>query len=806
MKINPGEEFPFDNGYGRFEEDGWSYRITNPQTPRPWVNILANEVFGAVVSQAGGGYSWRENAQLNRITRWEQDLIKDEWGKFLYVRDADSQLYWSAAWKPVCAEPEQYACTHGIGFTRFESRHDGIRSDWTVFVPPKDPLEVWLVTLTNLSRVKRHLQLFTYFEWNLGAAPDWHREFHRSFIKTAYEPSLGALVATKRLWEVPSDRGHWNRDWEYVAFHGCSEKPISFDGDKESFLGMYRSQRAPRAVEQGCLGRQVGDGLDAIASLQTEVTLEPGDSTTVAFTIGAARNRAETRRLIRKYSSVSAARSALAQTKAAWRTLLTRFEVKTPDRAMNILLSPWLQYQAIAGRIWGRTGYYQTGGAFGFRDQLQDSQIFLPLDPALTAKQILLHARHQFKDGTVYHWWHPLSEIGLTTQMTDDLLWLPYLLNVYLEETGEYGFLSAKETFVDDKRPATLYDHSVRAIECVLGRMSKRGLPYIGAGDWNDGLSAVGLGWKGESVWLGQFLHRILVDFQLHCQRMKDHARAKKYQAAAARLRTSLNRYGWDGEYYYGATKDNGERVGSARNKEGRVWLNTQTWAILGDVADAKRAEQVFRIIESKLEGKNGTLLVSPAYTVPDRQIGYLTRYAAGMRENGGVYTHAATWSILAATRLQKAAAAYRLFCKLSPVLLGSNPNEYVAEPYVTSGNIEGPGSRFYGKGGWTWYSGSAAWLFKAACEGILGIKASFDGLIVEPCIPHTWSSYHVKRTFRGAVYNITVDNPHGVSGGITSVNVDGSPLPLAHSSRKITLPVFRMGTEHDVHIVLCAS
>ncbi len=803
MDKTPELVFPFDNGYGHFDDDGWRYRITTPQTPRPWVNVITNGVAGLIVSQAGGGYSWRENAQLNRITRWEQDLIKDEWGKFLYLRDAETARYWSAAWKPVCAQPESYACIHGVGYTTIESRNEGIESSWTLFVPPKEPVEIWRVSLKNQSGKRRRLQLFTYFEWNLGAAPDWHREFHRMFIETSYDPSLQALLATKRLWEVPSKKGHWNRDWEFVAFHGSSEQPVSYDGDKESFLGMYRNPCSPRAVEDGTLSRQTGNWLDAIGSLQVEVTLEPEESKALVFTIGAADNRSHAGALQRQFRTVESAEAALAAAKAMWREMLSRFEVKTPDRAMNLMLSPWLQYQAIAGRLWGRTGYYQTGGAFGFRDQLQDSQIFLPLEPTRTAEQIRLHARHQFNDGTVYHWWHPLSETGRSTEMTDDLLWLPYLVGIYLQETGDRSLLKAREPFIDNGTPVAVYVHCIRAIERVLARMSRRGLPLIGAGDWNDGLSAVGLKWKGESVWLGQFLHRVLVDFSVVSELMGDKARAKKYRSAAAKLKININRFGWDGGYYYGATKDNSERIGSARNKQGKVWLNTQTWAILGDVADAARAKKVFDVVESHLEGKNGTLLLKPAYSFPDKNIGYLSRYAAGVRENGGVYTHAATWSILAAAKLGRAESAYRLFRKLNPVELGAKPEEYMAEPYVTPGNIEGPDSRFYGKGGWTWYSGSAVWLFKAGVEGILGVRTTDEGLVVEPCVPPEWDGYEVKRFYRGAIYRITVENPGHVSDGIVSVSIDGRAVDVGPGSRQCVLPKFRKGSEHEITIVL---
>ncbi|HEY6951997.1 MAG TPA: glycosyl transferase family 36, partial [Bacteroidota bacterium] len=301
MKEHSKKTYTFENGYGHFGDNGWSYEISAPRTPRPWVNIVSNGVFGFILSQSGGGYSWRENAQLNRINRWEQDLIKDEWGKFLYIRDCDSGTYWSAAWKPVCAEPDHYVCTHGIGYSTIQSRNNGIESEWTMFVPPNEPVELWIVTVTNRSDRRRRLQLFTYFEWNLGAAPDWHREFHRSFIKTSFDPAANALIATKRLWEVPSTKGHWNRNWEYVAFHGCSAQVLSYDADKESFLGMYGNQRSPRAVSEGMPGAKTGDGLDPVASLQHDVVLGPGESKTLVYSIGAAGTLAEAKKIMARF-------------------------------------------------------------------------------------------------------------------------------------------------------------------------------------------------------------------------------------------------------------------------------------------------------------------------------------------------------------------------------------------------------------------------------------------------------------------------------------------------------------------------
>ncbi len=792
----------FHTKYGHFSRDGKQYVITTPRTPRPWINVLSNGDYGLTVSQTGGGYSWRTHAQMNRITRWEQDLIKDEWGKFIYLREGPTKI-WSAGWKPVCVDPDEYRCVHGIGYSLIESTTNGIASRLLVFVPNDEPMEVWHLTLTNTTRRPRTLSVFTFLEWGLGAAPDWHREFHKSFIQTAYDPSSNLLTATKRLWEVGTDRGHWNTDWPYVAFHSSSVKPSSFDADKESFLGMYGNQQMPAAVVKGTLSRRTGNWLDPIGSLHIKVTLKPGEEKQVVFTLGAADSYDQARTLATKYADGVAVRKSLGDVQSRWEELLSTCEVETPDPAMNLMENTWLKYQAISGRLWGRTAYYQTGGAFGFRDQLQDSQIWLPIEPSRTKSQLLLHAAHQFADGTVFHWWHPMTETGLRNQISDNLLWLPYITKSYLDETADLGALEERAPFVDDPDGASLYEHCTRAIEKVLERFSPRGLPLIGGGDWNDGLSAVGLEMKGESVWLGHFLHRVLLDFVDIGRRRNDLARVDRYCARAAALRAALNASGWDGGWYAGATKDSGESIGSAHNTEGRVWLNPQTWAIIGEVADQERACTVFKVVESSLDSEIGPLLLAPAYKRPDRYVGYLTRYAPGMRENGGVYTHGSTWAVIAAALLGNGEAAFGIYSKLNPVIRGMKPDTYVAEPYVTPGNIEGPDSGFFGRGGWTWYTGSAAWLFKVGLDWILGVRATIDGLLVDPCIPKRWKRYQVRRTFRGVNYTIHVENPDGVECGVSRVSIDGTPMTSLNGSRGVVLPPFDAGSTHAITVIL---
>ncbi len=788
--------------YGHFTSGGREYHITTPRTPRPWINVISNGDYGFTISQTGSGYSWRSHAQLNRITRWEQDLIKDEWGKYLYVKDEKDRI-WSAGWKPVCAEPDTYSCVHGLGRTTIEALQHGIESRLVMFVPNEDPLEIWHVTLHNKSRRERRLNLYTYLEWGLGASPDWHREFHKSFIETSFDPAIQGIVAVKRLWEIPTNRGHWNAEWPYVAFHSSNSRPASFETDKEAFLGMYGDIRSPAAVKEGILGKHEGNWLDPVGSLLVKVRLKPDEEKTVIFTLGAADSREHVEILTAKYDNDIAVRKALSDVEARWESLISTTEVDTPDSAMNLMENIWLKYQAISGRLWGRSAYYQTGGAFGFRDQLQDSQIWLPIDPTRTKDQLLLHAAHQFADGTVYHWWHPLTETGLRNQISDNLLWLPFVLKSYLDETVDFSVLDERVGFVDDGTPSSLYDHCTRAIDKVLGRFSTRGLPLIGSGDWNDGLSGVGLDMKGESTWLGHFLHRVLNDFAEIAQQYSDTNRALDYRARARKLREALNSFAWDGDWYFGATKDSGERIGSAHNTEGTVWLNPQTWAIIGGVADGARACAVFGIVESKLETEIGPLLLAPAYKTPDKYVGYLTRYAPGMRENGGVYTHGATWAVIAAAMLGKGEAAFRIYSKLNPPNRAEQPDRYVAEPYVTAGNIEGPDSDFFGRGGWTWYSGSALWLFKVGIEWILGVRPTFEGLLIDPCIPSDWKGFRVRRLFRGASYLIEVKNPAHVESGVKEMTIDGTSLSLPAGPRGTLIPVFAGGSTHSIVVTL---
>jgi cellobiose phosphorylase len=792
----------FETKYGHFTPDGREYVITRPDTPKPWCNVICPGEYGTVITQAGTGYSWLTHATLNRLTRWEQDLVRDEWGKHVYCRDRDTGRFWSLGWQPVKARFRRYECRHGVGYTTLTSLHEGIEARLTVFVPPRDTLEVWRVTLENRSRSTRRLDLFTYLEWSLGPAPDSHREFHRLFVEQRFVPGAGALLASKRLNTI-AERGQgqpWNVAWPHVAFHGASIAPAAFESDKERFLGRYGSFAAPRALARPRLSGTQGKWQDPIASLQLALTLRKGQRQELAFTLGVAGGEREALRLARRYRSLPAVETAWRAMRAHWDSFLSPLRVETPEAAFDVLANTWLKYQAMSGRIWGRSGYYQPGGAFGFRDQLQDSQVFLPLRPEHTRRQILLHAAHQFADGTAYHWWHPLTEEGTKKPYNDDLLWLPFVTLNYLRETAAFDVLEERVPFLGgDGRPSaetgTLYDHCRRAVDSFWGRLSPRGVPLMGAGDWNDGLSAIGRELRAESVWLAHFLIGILEGWAELEERLPgaDPAVRARYAREAETMRAAVNRHFWDGAWYVRATKDSGEVIGSSRNQDGRIFLNAQTWAVLHRVAPAERIPVLLRSTARHLYRAYGPLLLWPGYRRPDPEIGYLTRYAPGARENGGLYTHAAVWAVQAECRLKRRARAWKLLKSFWPVYRGLDPDLYQVEPYVTPGNVDGPQSPHYGRGGWTWYTGSAAWLFRVATEWLLGVRPTYDGLLVDPCLPPGWKGFTMRRRFRGADYRIEV----AAGRGPRVVLLDGRRLESS------LIPALGDGREHAVRVTV---
>ncbi|XVJ60806.1 MAG: glycosyl transferase family 36 [Tepidisphaera sp.] len=777
------------NRYGEFDGSGKVFRITDANTPMPWVNVICNGRFGVTISQNGGGFSFYDDAQHNVLTRWDMDLVRDCSGKFLYAYDAEEGTLWSLAPAPCRAEYSHYECSHTMGSTEFITEHAGIRSSWTITVAPEDAVELWLVKLTNRSDRPRRIRISSYLEWCCGVAPDIKREFHKLFFTTKHDASRNAAVATKNMWDIPnkSEKDHWNRAWPYVAAHafaGVTLENTHAIGDKAAFLGRYGSTESPAAMTRPAdKGTVTGFGrfADPVAALGGEITIPARGTVSLHYILAIAPTEAETLNLIDKYREPAAAADALKAAGGMWNKLLGHTSVSTEREDFDLLNNHWLPYQAISGRMWGRTGYYQQSGARGFRDQLQDSQVWLPIEPRRTADQIMLHATRQFADGSVNHWWHALADFGNHTACSDDYLWLPFLVSQYIKETGDVGILSRTAPFMDDPKVSTILDHCQRAIARSFDRTSDRGLPLIGSCDWNDGLSALGLEGKGESVWLGLFLCQILADWEIILSRAGQQDLSATYAKHRVAYANAINTQAWDGAWYRCATKDSGEWLGADASREGKIHLNPQTWAILTGVAPADRAALAWNAVKDKLVTPYGPLLLSPAYTIPDPDIGYITRYSPGSRENGGVYMHAATWALAAACKMKDVAAAGKIWNSISPALRGKDADGYAAEPYVTPGNVDGPLSETPGRAGWTWYTGSAAWLNRVSLEWILGIRpvwtAESEGLSIDPCPPADLGKVSVRRVWRGKAIRVSFDAKDFANGGPAKLVVDGKPI-----------------------------
>lgn len=763
--------------YGKFVSDGRSYSISDPRTPRPWSNIIASPRIGLAISQTGSGFTWIDNSQLAVITGWQQDFARDCSGKFLFLRDLEDDQLCSLAPAPVWAPWDEFECCHRIGSTTFRTVRAGLATEWTLWVDLERTVEFWRVRISNRSRRVRRFELTSFFEWCCGVAPAPRREFHKLFIETDFDRQHGIAHGTNRMWDIGSARwGHWNTDFPYAVAFGSSQPIRDALGDKSRFLGRYGNLCRPQALHEKDWPQTFGRHEDPIAALRSELQLLPDDACELVYVLAIGSTRAEAETLVLSERSSARAEQSLRHVENGWDELLSAQRIETPEPLFNAFVNDWVRYQAISARLWGRCGYYQQSGAFGFRDQLQDAQLFLTIDPQRCRDQIELHARHQFADGSVYHWWHPLSEHGHVTKMTDDLLWLAFVTANYIKETGEYGILADPAPFIDDPRATSLSDHVQRAFRRVFARTSARGIPFIGAGDWNDGLSAAGLLERGESFWLGHFLAGLLRDWAEIAKRCGSSAEAEEYLERRDRLIVALNQHGWDGDWYARGTLDDGSLFGSHGNQQGKIYLNAQTWAVLADVAPPDRAAKCLDAVERHLVSDAGALLLAPAYDRPVQEIGYITRYAPGLRENGGVYTHAATWAIAAACKAKRAALAARLLFAIDPT--GKDPDRYLAEPYVLPGNVDGPASPYPGRAGWTWYTGSAAWYHRVVCEWVLGIRPEWAGLRIDPCLPPQWNQARMLRPWRGHRWRIEIvrDRKHP-AGAAPEIRVGGEIL-----------------------------
>lgn len=758
------EELHFFNGRGGFSADGKEYVIitsATETTPAPWSNVLANPTFGSIISESGQSYTWTENAHELRLTPWNNDPVCDLQGEAFYVRDEESGSFWSPAPLP-CRSNLPYITRHGYGYSTFLHAENGIYSEMCVYTHLTESVKFISIRLRNDTRRTRKLSLTGYMEWVLGDL----RAKSIMHVITEADTSTGALLARNRYNTALDNK---------VIFFDADDRNRSFTTDRAEFIGRNGLLSSPAAMKRTRLSGRTGAALDPCGVLQVPVELGEGEEREIVFRLGAGKNTDDALTLIRRFEGDEEAHKALEEIKSYWERTLNTVRVETPDRAVDLLANGWLNYQTLSSRIWARSGFYQSGGAFGFRDQLQDMLSMLHNQPEQAREQVLLCASRQFRKGDVQHWWHPPMGRGVRTTCSDDYLWLPFVTLRYIEVTGDEAVLeeqvhylegrslhSGEESYYDlpirSDESGSLYEHCVKAIEHGLA-FGEHGLPLMGSGDWNDGMDRVGHHGKGESIWLAFFLYDILVRFGELAQSKSDDAVAGKCKQQAALLNSNIQQHGWDGEWYKRAFFDDGTPLGSVENEECKIDSIAQSWSVLSASGDEKRMQQAMASAYKKLVRKEEKIiqLFDPPFDQSDLNPGYIKGYVPGVRENGGQYTHAAVWLTMAFAALGDKEKTWELLQLINPVNHGSTPEKmevYKVEPYVIAADVYAQ-PLHKGRGGWTWYTGSAGWMYQLILEWFIGLKRKSDKLEFRPCLPADWPSVTVHYRFGDSVYHI---------------------------------------------------
>ncbi len=792
------------NGLGGFADGGREYVMVLGEgqwTPAPWSNVVANPGFGFLATESGAGYTWAVNSRENQLTPWSNDPVSDPAGEAILVRDEETGEVWGPTVLPI-RDGWPYVVRHGQGYSRFEHESRGIALELLQFVPLDDPVKISRLTITNRGERPRTLSVTAYAEWVLGSS----RSAAVPFVVTRRDAESGALFA-----ENP-----WNEEFAgRVAFADLGGRQTSWTADRAEFLGRNGGLDAPAAMAPGAaLAGRAGPGLDPCAALRATVELAPGERRELRFLLGQGEDEGAARRLVASYRAADLD-ALLAEVVRRWDDISGALQVRTPDRSLDLMVNRWLVYQALACRIEARTAFYQAGGAFGFRDQLQDAMALAVPRREVLREQILRAAARQFGEGDVQHWWHPPSGKGVRTRISDDLLWLPYAVHHYLEVTGDLAILDeeipflAGEPLAPEEREAyfqpevaaeraTLYEHCARALDRSLPA-GPHGLPLIGTGDWNDGMNRVGAGGKGESVWLAWFLHANLWEMARHAEARGERERAARWRARVHELKAAVETAGWDGDWYRRAFYDDGAPLGTAADAECRIDAIAQSWAVISGAGSPERARRAMAAVEEYLvrRGDGLVLLFTPPFDRTPRDPGYVKGYLPGTRENGGQYTHAALWSLIAFAALGEGDKAGELFSILNPVNHASTRAgvyRYKVEPYVVAADIyaEAP---HVGRGGWSWYTGSAGWMYRAGVEWLLGFRLRGAKLHLDPVIPRAWPGFEITFRYHSARYALKVDNPRGVCRGIARIVLDGEEvhgreIPLADDGREHRIAV----------------
>jgi cellobiose phosphorylase len=793
----------FFNGLGGFTPDGREYVVATAHgqaTPAPWVNVLANPHFGTVVSESGLGCTWSENAHEFRLTPWHNDPVSDPSGEALYLRDEESGHFWSPTPLP-SRGAQPYVSRHGFGYSVFEHTEGGIRSELWVYVALDVPVKFAVLKVRNECGRYRRLSATGYVEWVLGDLPP-KSTMH---VVTEVDPGSGALFARNPYSTEFADR---------VAFFHVDDEAQTVSGDRTEFVGRNGTLGSPAAMTRSQLSGKVGAGLDPCAAIQVSFELGDGQERELIFTLGVGRDSVDAGNLAHRFRGSASARDELEAVWHYWSHTLGAVNVETPDQSLNVLTNGWLLYQTLACRVWARSGYYQPGGAFGFRDQLQDVMALIHTEPRLVREHLLRCAGRQFQEGDVQHWWHPPSGRGVRTHCSDDYLWLPLATCRYVLSTGDTGVLEEQIRFLKGRpvnadedsyydlpsrseETATLYEHCVRAILRGL-TTGEHGLPLIGSGDWNDGMNLVGEQGKGESVWLGFFLYEVLMLFAEVAHVHQDLPFVERCHNAAAELRRNIEQHGWDGQWYRRAYFDDGSPLGSASNPECQIDSIAQSWSVLSGAGDAERARLAMEAVDKRLIDRDHALirLLAPPFDRSSLNPGYIKGYVPGVRENGGQYTHGAIWAAMAFAKLGDSRRAWELLAMINPLNHGRSGEEiaaYKVEPYVVAADVYALAPHT-GRGGWTWYTGSAGWMYRLILESLLGLRLEKDKLRIAPCLPADWETFKVHYRYRETVYHIGVLQTRAGNGEM-SVIVDGVEQPDK------TIPLVDDRKEHTAEV-----
>ena len=818
------EKLLFDNGYGGFSKDGREYvmrvgpaSLSEPDAgvvpPMPWVNIVANERFGFLATESGAGYTWAGNSRQNKLTPWSNDPLLDPFGEALYLRDPASGRFWSPLPGPAPSGAWTEA-RHGMGWSRWMQRSEALEQTVTTFVAGEDPVRVTCVRLSNRGSRERRLSLYSYAHLVLGVEP---LEASR-FLVSEGDDASGILLACN-----PMSEDHAGEVAFAAVLSGAEPSATSWTTSRQSFVGRGGTMQAPRAVAAGGPLDRTSEGEPCFA-FEVPVVLPPRGEIEIVFALGHAVDTVAAEALVAKLRVAGAVSDALEESRAGWKDLTSAMDVRTPSPAIDLMLNGWLLYQTLSCRMYGRSAYYQSGGAFGFRDQLQDSAALVYSRPDLSRAQLLLHAAHQFVEGDVLHWWHPPAGRGTRTRFSDDLLWLPFLTATYIATTGDESVLEEKtgsvrarlladgedETYLLPERvndPVSMYEHCCRSLDRSL-TSGAHDLPLMGTGDWNDGMNRVGRGGRGESVWLAFFLVTILDLFVPIVEKRSDWERLRRYRQYRETLAAGIEKSGWDGEWYRRAYYDDGSVLGSASSDECRIDAIAQAWAVLSGIATPARASSAMRSIEEQLLDRQAGIirLLWPPFDKTSHDPGYIKGYVPGIRENGGQYTHAAIWVIRALARMGKRDRAVSYFEMISPVMHARDRDAaslYKVEPYVVAADIYGAAPHL-GRGGWTWYTGSAAWMYRTGIESLLGLTIEEGRLLrIKPCVPDSWPGFRIRYRLpdRRTVYDIEVENPSGCAASVVSASLGSAALPVDKNGARIVLR--RDGKLHKIRIVL---